>query len=64
MPRMGGRALHDALRRDGSKVRFLFTSGYGGEDLGEGAGSAVPVLIRKPWALSELAVKLREVLDA
>ena len=64
MPRMGGRALHDALRRDGSQVRFLFTSGYGGEDLGEGAGSVVPVLIRKPWALSELAVKLREVLDA
>ena len=30
MPRMGGRALHEALRREGSNVRFLFTSGYGG----------------------------------
>ncbi len=64
MPRMGGRVLHDELRRTGSNVRFLFTSGYGGEDLGEGGAGNVPVLIRKPWSLSELAVKLREVLDA
>jgi len=64
MPRMGGRALHEALRREGRTVKFLFTSGYGGEDLGEGGAGEVPVLIRKPWSLSELAVKLREVLDA
>jgi two-component system, cell cycle sensor histidine kinase and response regulator CckA len=64
MPRMGGRALHDALRREGSMVKFLFTSGYGGENLEEGGRGEVPVLIRKPWSLSELAVKLREVLDA
>jgi PAS domain S-box-containing protein len=64
MPRMGGRALYDALRREGYDVKFLFSSGYGGDqlqDLGAGAG---PMLIRKPWSLSELAVKLREVLDA
>jgi CheY-like chemotaxis protein len=64
MPRMGGRALLEALRREGRPVRFLFTSGYGGEELGEHAGPDAPALIRKPWSLSELAVKLREVLDA
>ena len=66
MPRMGGRALHDAVRREGGKVRFLFSSGYGGEDLRDletGPGPE-PMLIRKPWSVSELAVKLREVLDA
>ena len=64
MPRMGGRALYEALRREGRPVRFLFTSGYGGEELNEGGTGEVPLLIRKPWSLSELAVKLREVLDA
>jgi PAS domain S-box-containing protein len=64
MPRMGGRALLEALRREGRPVRFLFTSGYGGEELGEHADPDAPALIRKPWSLSELALKLREVLDA
>jgi CheY-like chemotaxis protein len=64
MPRMGGRALYDALRREGYDVKFLFSSGYGGDQLHDLGADAGPTLIRKPWSLSELAVKLREVLDA
>ena len=64
MPRMGGRALYEALRREGYDVKFLFSSGYGGDQLQDLGADAGPMLIRKPWSLSELAVKLREVLDA
>jgi PAS domain S-box-containing protein len=64
MPRMGGRGLYDALRREGYDVKFLFSSGYGGDQLHDLGADAGPTLIRKPWSLSELAVKLREVLDA
>ena len=64
MPRMGGRALYDALRREGYDVKFLFSSGYGGDQLQDLDAGGGLMLIRKPWSLSELAVKLREVLDA
>jgi PAS domain S-box-containing protein len=64
MPRMGGRALYDAIRREGYDVKFLFSSGYGGDQLHDLGADGGPMLIRKPWSLSELAVKLREVLDA
>jgi len=64
MPRMGGRALYDAVRREGYDVKFLFSSGYGGDQLEDLEADGGPLLIRKPWSLSELAVKLREVLDA
>jgi hypothetical protein len=47
-------------------ARFVFSSGYGGEVLEglETIDDQGPALIRKPWALDELAAKLREVLDA
>jgi PAS domain S-box-containing protein len=66
MPRLGGRALYDAARREGVGARFVFSSGYGGEVLEglETVDDQGPALIRKPWALDELAAKLREVLDA
>ncbi len=63
MPQRDGRALYDALRSEGSRVRFLFTTGYGGSmvaGLGEEGG---PPLLRKPWTADELALKVREVLD-
>ena len=66
MPGVGGRALSDAARREGVGARFVFSSGYGGEVLEglETIDDQGPALIRKPWALDELAAKLREVLDA
>jgi DNA-binding response OmpR family regulator len=64
MPRMGGRALHDRLRGEGHTVPFLFTSGYTARDVRENAtlDPGAPFL-HKPWNLSELLVKVREVLD-
>jgi PAS domain S-box-containing protein len=65
MPRLGGRGLYEALRREGHNVKFLFSSGYGGEEIGELSGdTAMPPLLRKPWSVAELASRLRGVLDA
>ncbi len=65
MPRMGGRALYDALRAGGHAVRFLFSSGYDSDEVMElGTGAPLPALIHKPWSIAELALKVREVLDS
>ncbi len=65
MPKRGGRALYKALRDRGATVPFLFASGYTAEDVEESGhlDSGLPFLA-KPWTLSELARKVREVLDA
>ncbi len=64
MPRMGGRDLYDAIRRLNSLVKVLFTSGYTARDLRESTylDPSVPFL-PKPWTISELFDRVREVLD-
>ncbi len=64
MPKRGGKALYAALRERGAQVPFLFTSGYTAGDAGETAKlePGLPFL-PKPWTMSELAGKVREVLD-
>jgi len=64
MPRLSGPALYRAVREEGRRVRFLFTSGYGGHDFapGDPAASEVP-LLEKPWTLDDLTARVREVLD-
>ena len=65
MPRLGGRGLFDALRGEGHAVRFLFSSGYDSSEVMElGSGAPLPAMIRKPWSIAELAVRVREVLDS
>ena len=68
MPRRNGRALYEALRAEGHRAKFLFSSGYGGTppEMIERAepGEVPPPLLRKPWTAEELAVKVREVLEA
>ncbi|MGH7548771.1 MAG: PAS domain S-box protein [Gemmatimonadales bacterium] len=65
MPRLGGRALYDAVsRQPGAAPRFLFASGYPDP---EGRGgppldSSLPFL-HKPWTASDLLAGVREVLD-
>src|SRR2546426_6239886 len=51
MPRLGGRALYDAARRDGHTVAFLFASGYS-DPSGRGAAGPHPPLplLHKPPA--------------
>jgi two-component system cell cycle sensor histidine kinase/response regulator CckA len=65
MPRMGGRELYEALRKGGSSVPVIFTSGYTqrGEMDGEAGGldPSVPFLA-KPWSAEELIARVRESL--
>jgi PAS domain S-box-containing protein len=62
MPRLGGRALYDAARREGQTVPFLFASGYSDLDRAAGLDPSVP-LLHKPWTTAELLGRLREILD-
>jgi len=64
MPRVSGRHLHEAIRREGLDVGFIFTSGYSALDARESAAldPAVPYL-PKPWSAVELADSIRDVLD-
>ncbi|HEX9705302.1 MAG TPA: PAS domain S-box protein [Gemmatimonadales bacterium] len=64
MPRLGGRALYDAARREGKTVPFLFASGWVGADRRnrEPLDPSLP-FIRKPWASADLLRTVRELLD-
>jgi CheY-like chemotaxis protein len=64
MPRLGGRGLYDAARRQGIGTPFLFASGYSpGDDRGSPpAELGVPVL-HKPWTHDDLLGRVREILD-
>jgi len=61
MPRLGGRALYDAARREGHTVPFLFASGYSDPDRAASLDPAM--LLHKPWTEHDLLTRLREVLD-
>lgn len=64
MPRMGGRRLYHAARREGKRTPFLFASGYGTERgaVREDSEVSVPFL-SKPWTVRELTGMVRELLD-
>jgi PAS domain S-box-containing protein len=64
MPRLGGRGLYDAARREGCQTPFLFASGYSPDD-GRGdlpAELGLP-LLHKPWTSGDLLAHVREILD-
>ena len=60
MPRMGGRALADQLRRMGSAVPILFASGYAPEAVDATVGEH---FLPKPWTLNDLLTEVRLMLD-
>jgi len=62
MPRLGGRALYDAARREGHTTPFLFASGYSDPDRAASLDPSVP-LLHKPWTEPDLLERIREVLD-
>src|SRR5205814_7091873 len=62
MPRLGGRALYDAARREGHAVPFLFASGYSDSDRAASPDPAMP-LLHKPWTEHDLLTRLRDILD-
>jgi signal transduction histidine kinase/ActR/RegA family two-component response regulator len=64
MPKLGGRQLAAALREAGSTVPILFTSGYSpGSGLEEQALPPGVAFLMKPWSLSDLFGRVREMLD-
>jgi PAS domain S-box-containing protein len=64
MPKMGGKAVYDLLRRQHPRLRFLFSSGYRSNAIHtEFVLKAGIDLIQKPYAPDALLRKVREVLD-
>ena len=64
LPRMGGRAVAEAIRATHPQLKVLFVSGYGGDDprvLGSDHGHEH--FLQKPFAADALLAKIREVLD-
>ena len=65
MPRRDGWGLYRALRDGGNQVKFILASGYRESDTQERLTIAIEVaFLQKPWTLTELAARVREVLDA
>ena len=62
MPRLGGRALYDAARREGHATPFLFASGYSDPDRAASLDPSVP-LLHKPWTEEDLLGRIRAILD-
>ncbi len=62
MPRLGGRALYDAARREGHTTPFLFASGYSDPDRAATLDPSVP-LLHKPWTEPDLLERIRSILD-
>jgi two-component system, cell cycle sensor histidine kinase and response regulator CckA len=62
MPRLGGAALAERLRKKRPSLRVLFISGYSTEGARLEAGKGISFL-QKPFTPSLLAIKVRELLD-
>ena len=64
MPDMSGRELADRVNQLFPEIKILFTSGYArDEHLHNGAQLGASHFLRKPFALEQLAAKVRHVLD-
>ncbi len=65
MPKMGGRELYAAIRREDPRIPFLFTSGYRPDDVRVRISlSEHTMVLQKPWKLDDLAAAVRRALDA
>ena len=64
MPHMGGRELAESLRAQRAAMRVLYTSGYTDDAVVRyGVQHAEVAFVSKPFDLSTLRRKVREVLD-
>jgi PAS domain S-box-containing protein len=64
MPRMGGMALYRELRNRKSDARVLLMSGHTAEDIDALEEPAAGVkFLPKPWSVTDLLRRVREVLD-
>jgi PAS domain S-box-containing protein len=65
MPEMNGRQLADELLGTRPELRVLYTSGYTDDAMvGRGVLTEGMAFLQKPFAIDQLALKAREVLDA
>lgn len=65
MPGMSGPELFKVVHGWDRSLPFVFASGYGAMEIREGLQGRPSVrFVQKPWTRDELAVKLREALDA
>ncbi len=65
MPRVNGLELARRLSADQPEVRYLFTSGYPGEDLVRDASLRAPVgFLAKPYLMDELVRRATDLLGA
>ena len=64
MPRMGGKALDEALRRQRPELPLLFMSGYPGQEVADrGLLNPDASFIQKPFSPQELVQRVRSLLD-
>jgi DNA-binding response OmpR family regulator len=64
MPRLGGREAGEQIRLVNGKVRILFASGYDPTSVGSEILDLEGVdLLMKPFGITELLGKVRELLD-
>ena len=64
MPKMNGRELAERLTALRPEVRVLFISGYPGDALSpSGASAPAELPLQKPFSISELAHRVRAILD-
>jgi two-component system, cell cycle sensor histidine kinase and response regulator CckA len=64
MPRMGGVALYETIRKEGRNLPVLLMSGYTPEDV-RALGSGAPGFrfLHKPWTITDLLLRIRNILD-
>ena len=63
LPGVSGRELGEAARAIDHEVKILFLSGYAPDLVQRGETEGDIAFLQKPFSLSELARKVREVLD-
>jgi len=65
MPQMNGPALAHILMRERQGLKVLYVSGYSSESIGSAEGlESRQAFLQKPYAMSALAGKVRELLDS
>ncbi|HBC57966.1 MAG TPA: hypothetical protein DCZ03_12435 [Gammaproteobacteria bacterium] len=64
MPRMGGEATFRELRRLNPQLKIIMSSGYNEQEVTQNfVGKGLTGFIQKPYQLSELKLKLKEILS-
>lgn len=64
LPHVGGEALAQRLRADNPRLKVLFMSGYANDEaVRHGVSDGRLAFLQKPFSMSELACKVRAVLD-